>query len=152
MRVYRQVCLLRANGALVEATRMESVELESALAKASAESPVEISWADHFLAEQLRISEAQLLAELLAPLLAGQLQPSGLPLPSSAPDPNGRRIDPGSSSAEKRRATAPPLEVADFIEGMLTQERNKNAQGRTPPALRSLSTQHAQAPTNHQSS
>lgn len=152
MRVYRQICLLRARGAVVEAARMEAAELEPALAKAAGECAVEISWADHFVAEQLRISEARLLAELLAPLLAERLQPAGMAPPFPAPDSNPHVIDPGSSPLPSRRGSASPLEVADLIEGMLAQERTENIRRPAPSPTRSLSAQRPPAPSNHPSS
>jgi hypothetical protein len=141
LRLYRRVCLLRATGETTAADRLESGEFARALAAASAGSPQrdENIWSDRLAAERRRIEDAQLLAELLVPLLAERLADSltaNLALSGEIGLGAGAAAVAARKAKAGRNRTTPsaPLEIADFIEGMLAQEREEGRQRATRQA------------------
>lgn len=114
-RLLRRASVLRAKGDLLAAEHLEAAELPAALA--AAKTQCSASQVETLVAtEQNRLADASLLADLLAPLLAQRLRVL-LPLsasPGSAAPPPARAAPAGNS--------APPS-IADFIDGMLAQDR-----------------------------
>lgn len=125
------MCVLRAHGAAAEARELERTELTDALSAARAESPPAQPESDLLAHESERVAEAQLLAELLAPLLADRLRgaaPEFAPRSTAAPAPAASRTAPPPTP----RVTAPPPPAAapsitDLIDGMLSQDRTPHA-------------------------
>jgi hypothetical protein len=125
LQFYRRICVLRATGEALAASCLETGELSRALAEATVAGVPEDSWPARFAAEEKRVADAGLLAELLVPLLAERLHwpaspaTAGLSAVLNAfPAKSAVRPDPG----------APPPNVADLIEGMLAQERGEHRQ------------------------
>jgi hypothetical protein len=126
--LYRRICVLRASGKNSEADLFESEKLAPAIAKVRESSAVTESQIDAVLAsEEERVDTAQVLAELLLPLLTAATDAAPL-----------RRAFPSTSSADSNARTAfesteePPSPanggpmlpgIADFIDEMLTQDR-----------------------------
>jgi hypothetical protein len=118
IRLYRRICLLRANGQADAATLLESTEFSAAMESIHAHGDAN-SVAPLLAAEDARIADAVALAEVLAPLLASRLaavQGAVPPAVSSRTKPVRREpVVPGGAS--------PSPTVADFIDGMLAQDR-----------------------------
>ena len=143
-RLCRQICLLRENAAPAPESSLDH-DLAEALATVrslhGADSVHEEDLLDLFRAEQLRVTDAALLAELLAPKLAAYFRAHGLsanPFPESvaraaaaAPRP------PLSASASPPLPAAPagPPGIADLLDGMLEQDRH-DERTRRPGARR----------------
>lgn len=124
MHVYRRICLLRATGRIEEAARLEYGDLVRAMTEATTSVEAEISWSTLFAAEEKRVADASILAELLAPLLAEQLHLS----PAQPATAGLAAVLDAFPAKSPRRPPAPgaaPPEVADLIEGMLAQERDE---------------------------
>ncbi len=120
MRLHRRICLLRAGGQAEAAGQLEQTELAAALEsiRASGDSA---SVAPLLAAEEARVAEAVTLAEVLAPLLARQLAA----LPGQASHPGPGRLGPlrRNPLMPGRLPGQPAPSVADFIDGMLAQDR-----------------------------
>lgn len=124
--VYRRICLLRLRGLAAEAAQLETTALAAALAAAELAhaTPAEFEQRMRalFLAEEERVHNAAILAELLTPLLATAAAPVPAPTPVAAaparPVPVARPLafNPAPTASE-------PDAIADFIEGMLDQQR-----------------------------
>lgn len=123
--LYRRICLLRVAQRTSEARQLEASALPQALATAHAACG-EARIADFMAAEEAKVADARMLAELLAPLLATELNLSFTPSPAAVP-------------ALQRPAPSPPhsepLSIADFIDGMIAQEQP----ARTSPSTASTS-------------
>ncbi|MBS0663567.1 MAG: hypothetical protein JSR48_09895 [Verrucomicrobia bacterium] len=110
--LYRRICVLRAKHQSAELQRLETEELPRAVAA------VRAAGDEHrvpalFAAEDARVDEAHLLAELLAPLLAIPGGPASVTVAvSGAPS---RPVAAG--------VRGPALSIADFIDGMIAQEQ-----------------------------
>ncbi|MDB6093405.1 MAG: hypothetical protein JWM32_967 [Verrucomicrobia bacterium] len=116
-RIIRRICLLRAVGRAPEAARLELNELASAsvhLPGLGGESVEAI-----FSEEMSRVTDASLVAELMAPLLAQSLGPL---LRTSNVGSTAPPIATRTPSAAPPANGSPPS-IADFIDGMLAQER-----------------------------
>lgn len=120
VRPHRRVCLLRASGNDAEAARLERTELAEAWNSHRASGdPTPV--APLLAAEEARVAEAVLLVEMLVPLLADRMATR-----ESATSPQA-----ADDLKAARRETAKPFSpfpgtapsVADFIEGMLAQDR-----------------------------
>ncbi|HXA80715.1 MAG TPA: hypothetical protein VNV14_05535 [Opitutaceae bacterium] len=109
-RLCRQICLCRTRGQIAQANRLEAVLHNQVSADFS-----EDTLQDIFLAEQRRVIEALMLAEVLGPLLTEHLT-------AAAPDP-ARTHAPAARSSQRPATSDQPLGIADLIEGMLVQER-----------------------------
>ncbi|MGC4071744.1 MAG: hypothetical protein QM760_04375 [Nibricoccus sp.] len=143
-RLCRQICLgLEAEPSA--ATRSLDHDLSDALATVRAvhgpDSIHENDLLDLFRAERLRVSDASLLAELLAPKLAAFLRTTGLsaspfaetaPRTASMPAPAASR-PPLSASSPLPAAPTGPLGIADLLDGMLEQDRENERTRRTGP-------------------
>jgi hypothetical protein len=143
-RLCRQICL----GLETEpspATRSLDHDLSEALATVRAvhgpDSIHENDLLDLFRAEQLRVTDATLLAELLAPKLAAFLRTAGLSpspfaethaRPASVP-PVAHGRPPLSASSPLPAAPAGPPGIADLLDGMLEQDRHDERTRRTGP-------------------
>jgi hypothetical protein len=132
LRLYRRICVLRAKGETIAADHLESGEFARVRSAAAAASPSrdEQGWEDRLTAERRRIDDAQLLAELLVPLLAERLADAlaaNLALSGETGFGVGAEaVAARKAKAGRNRATpSGPLEIADFIEGMLAQERDE---------------------------
>jgi hypothetical protein len=98
---------------------------------------------DLFRAEQLRVTDATLLAELLAPKLAAFLRTAGLssaPFPGATPRTAATTTPapapsrpPLSASSPLPAAPAGPPGIADLLDGMLEQDRHDERTRRTGP-------------------
>lgn len=111
--LYRRICLLRAGHRLPEAKELEELTLPAALAAVrSAGDDGQISGL--LDAEAAKVADVQAIAELLAPLLAAQLNLARASFPVVAP----AAVRPLPSPI---RSGAPS--IADFIDGMIAQER-----------------------------
>ncbi|HVU24407.1 MAG TPA: hypothetical protein VHE13_09810 [Opitutus sp.] len=109
-RLYRRVCELRATGRTAEAAELERADLSDALAAARRESTA-FDEAALLAAEDERIADARLLAELLAPMLASRVSAAPASARVTGPVPVPARAP--------RTGSAPP--VADLLDEMLTQ-------------------------------
>ena len=112
--------MLRASGNDEEAARLERTELAEAwdAQRASGDpTPLEPLLA----AAEARVADAVLLAEILAPLLAAKLAAR----PPATAAQAARQTSPARSGTSKpfTPATDATPTVADFIEGMLAQDR-----------------------------
>jgi hypothetical protein len=148
LRLYRRICVLRATGETTAADHLESGDFARALAAASANPHSDSapgfpaaskldrvsvsdrgdeSWQARLAAERRRVEDAQLLAELLVPLLAERLSDSlsaNLALVGEPGSAAAAAAAAKKAKASRARVTpSAPLEIADFIEGMLAQER-----------------------------
>jgi hypothetical protein len=147
-RLCRQICLgLEAE----PSTAAQSLDhdLSEALATVRAvhgpDSIHENDLLDLFRAEQLRVTDAALLAELLVPKLAAFLRSTGLsaspfaepaPRASSTPRPAPAPSRPPlSASSPLPAAPAGPPGIADLLDGMLEQDRH-DERTRRPGARR----------------
>jgi hypothetical protein len=114
-RIYRRVCVLRITGKNDEATHLENTDLARALSEARIASSSHDDEASVLSEEAERVSNASVLAELLAPLLAehlrGDAQPHLTPAPSI--------IEKSSTAARPPPEKAPS--IADLLDGMLSQ-------------------------------
>jgi hypothetical protein len=111
-RLCRQICLCRTRGQVAEASRLEIV-LRDQVSAGFSESALQ----ELFLAEQKRVIDALMLAEVLGPLLTEQLATAASDITRAhAPAPAARSSRPPATSDR-------PLAIADLIEGMLMQER-----------------------------
>ena len=134
-RIYRQVCLLRARGQLAEAAALETSDLASALSTARLTSPRNQDEASLFAAEDERVATAATLAELLVPLLAERLRSELTPVAAAAPPAPAASVAtrdthrPAETPSSPAFPTTPPTapstapSIADFIDGMLVQQR-----------------------------
>lgn len=138
-RIYRRMCLLRAAGRDRDAERIENSDLARALARARTQSAgTEIDEAAVLAQEAERVTNAAVLAELLAPLLAEHLQhpvaqtaplstvvatPPSATSPATAPvsPPNTPAYSPPAGSAAPRPPVLNAPSVADLLDGMLAQ-------------------------------
>lgn len=121
-RIYRRVCVLRAIGHDREAGELERSELSPALDSARAASPaVADAEAALFAEEANRVTEARLLAELIAPLLTEGLRPMLSATPAAVAASALRPPLAPPRAAPSPAAGVPS--VADLIEGMLAQDR-----------------------------
>ncbi len=129
--VYRRICLLRANGHDAEADRVQAEELAPARVAAerethSADSPESELLIQSLLdAEDARVAEALLFAEILAPLIAERIRPLLVlgPVASRPPFPSDRE-SPRALPPPSVRSEATPS-IAALIDGMLAQERGR---------------------------
>jgi hypothetical protein len=120
-RIYRRVCVLRATGKHDEAATVEHEDLARALSAARIATHNSEQEAAVLAEEAERVSNATVLAELLAPMLAEHLRVDTAPAP--APAVVTAPIAPEKPS----KASRPPAEknvpsIADLIDGMLSQE------------------------------
>jgi hypothetical protein len=109
-RLCRQVCLCRTRGQMAEAGRLEIVLRDQISTGFSEEALQEI-----FQAEQRRVIDALMLAEVLGPLLTEHL--------AAATSDQARTPAAVARSSQRPAATGRQLAIADLIEGMLMQER-----------------------------
>jgi hypothetical protein len=109
-RLCRQICLCRTRGQVAEASRLEIILHDQVSAGFSRDALQEI-----FLAEQRRVIDALMLAEVLGPLLTEQL--------ATATSEKTRAPAAATRSSSRPAAPGRQLAIADLIEGMLMQER-----------------------------
>ena len=132
--IYRRICLLRANGKDTEADRVAAGEFADARSAAEQETGTVNSSETQALvqslldAEETRVAEALLFAEVLAPLIAERIRPALViePVASRAPFPSDRE----THHPAPRPRDQPVPSIADLIDGMLGQERGPTR----PPA------------------
>lgn len=130
--LYRRICLLRACGRAAEAEKIQSIEFAAARSAAEQETPVEDPSILESLiqtlldAEEARVTEAVLLAEMLAPLIADLIRPSLANQPLAVKQPANTH-SPSQAAARRPESPRPPPatapSIADLIDGMLGQER-----------------------------
>lgn len=134
-RVCRRVCVLRERGFAADAERLrigELAEMVAALRGSSdTDEAIEQRLAATFAVEAERVANAAVLAELLAPLLTDARGVSGGP---AAPGVDS--ASPLPASIPKPAPRAGPLDLADFIDDMIAQERPSS---RTPATQRRAS-------------
>ncbi|MBC7368357.1 MAG: hypothetical protein H7343_16365 [Undibacterium sp.] len=122
---------MRARGLIAEAERLHSHEFAAALA--AAESEMEEILPGHASeevrtlldAEETRVNEALLLAEILVPLIAEKInlaRPSTEQVSVRAPAPHPRAS--ARPAAVPRHRDDPAPSIADLIDGMLGQENS----------------------------
>jgi hypothetical protein len=120
-RIYRRICVARAKGNQIEADEIENTVFAAALVSLRKETSDLVEWEGRLRrlreTEEARIEEAAALAELLAPMLARNLQPligAAYRAPGSNP--------PAPISPPRRAAPrAAPRGIADFIDEMISQ-------------------------------
>lgn len=121
--------MLRATGETIAADHLESGDFARASAAVLAEdhsAPDQHEiWQARLSTERRRVEDTQLLAELLVPLLAERLADSlSANLALEGGNSLGAAAAARKAKASRARTTpSAPLEIADFIEGMLAQER-----------------------------
>lgn len=113
------MCFLRSEGRQDEAREVEGHELAAAVAEArrASESDGEAdSLLKALFAEgEERVADAVAFAEVLMPMLARELRPLSAATSRAAERPPQRKARSESSGS--------PLEIADFIDEMLAQDR-----------------------------
>jgi len=122
--LYRRICLLRTRGHSLEAARLQSTELSRAVTavrqSAGSAADCDAKSSALFSLEEERITNANVLAEILLPLLR-EFAPAEVPRAAAA------RSSPSPVSAAEPKPVArtptTPLGIADFIDEMLQQER-----------------------------
>jgi hypothetical protein len=129
-RLCRRVCVLRERGLAADAERVRAGELTEMLAALRTPDDTEETIAQRlaatFAVEAERVANAAVLAELLAPLIAEHTRP--------ATGPVAMRSDSTSPlPVPKPAPRAGPLDLADFIDDMIAQERPPPS--RTGPAV-----------------
>jgi hypothetical protein len=118
LRLHRRVCVLRASGKTADAARLERTELAEAWAAQRASGGT-TDVAPLLAAEEARVAEAVILAEMLAPLLASRLAAQE----QEAASQSTRVAKTSRAQRETPTPAAPAPTIADFIEGMLAQDR-----------------------------
>jgi hypothetical protein len=123
-RACRRVCVLRERGQIEEAEQLRAGQLMELVAAARTADDSDAAVAERLnailAAETERVANAAVLAELLAPLLAGQGSRRDMPppVPPSAPPPSPVPVAPPPAKLPGRR----PASIADFIDDMIAQE------------------------------
>ncbi len=127
--LYRRIAILRDRGQFTAAEELRAGEFAHALAamEAEAASAGEVDAASRLQSilatEDERVANASVLARLLAPMLEDLLRPAQESPSAALPGEKTFEadvIEPTPPAAGAR----PPLSVADFIEGMLLQEKS----------------------------
>jgi hypothetical protein len=118
-RIYRRVCVLRATGKNDDAAALENEELAQALSAARIATNNSEEEAAVLAQEAERVSNATVLAELLAPILAEHLR-ADVPL-VSAPQIAAVPVLPEKTPKPTRSPAASVPNIADLIDGMLSQ-------------------------------
>ena len=125
-RLCRRICLLEERGERGAAEQLRAGALAEALlalrpAGGEPDETVGLRLATILAAEQERVANAVVLAELMAPLLREQARAgaAGVAPPVAPGDPNAP-----TSSPIRSAARASPATIADFIDEMLAQERD----------------------------
>jgi hypothetical protein len=130
-RIYRRVCVLRATGRPAEALDLEIDEFAKALASARAASGGDEETEAAVLAqENERVTNAAVLAELVAPLLAERLH-AQMPAPAVSASVTPARKKSSSPAPAKTPPLTPPS-IADLLDGMLAQSPALTAAGAHP--------------------
>jgi hypothetical protein len=140
-RLCRQICLGLETDALAAGSLDHDLSEALATVRAAhgSDSIHESDLLDLFRAEQLRVTDAAVLAELLAPKIAAYLRTHGLsasPFAEAAPrapaiSPAPPRSPPFSASSPLPAAPAGPPGIADLLDGMLEQDRHDARTHRT---------------------
>jgi hypothetical protein len=119
-RVIRQICLLREQGDVAQAARLQENELAVAVRDLRlAHGPAVLPEAElqaMFAAEDQRVAEAVILSELLIPRLVESW-------PVHAGPATGRRSVPASPPSAARAPAAGPPAIPDLLDAMLAAER-----------------------------
>ena len=118
IRLYRRIGLLRANGQAEAAASLEAAEFTPAMEAIRTRGDAN-SVAPLLAVEDARIADAVALAEVLAPLLAGRLAASQGARPAGV----SSRTKPVPRDPAVLGGASPSPSVADFIDGMLAQDR-----------------------------
>ena len=118
-RIYRRICVLRANRKTDDAAQLENQDLARALAEARIATNNSEEEAIVLAQEAERVANAAVLAELIAPMVAEQVRAD---LPRVAAPQNSPIATPDESSkaVRPRRESVPT--IADMLDGMLSQE------------------------------
>lgn len=119
-RLCRNICVQRERSE--QASRSYEAEFHQALSEIQAlfglDSVSEEDLWEVVRAEEKRVADAAVIAELLLPRLVTALRPK---VPPQAPS----LAAPQPAAPEPRAANAAPLGVADLLEGMLDQQRSE---------------------------
>jgi hypothetical protein len=118
VRLYRRIGLLRATGQAEAAALLETTEFSAAMESIRAHGDAD-AIAPLLAAEEARIADAMVLAEVLAPLLASRLAASQGTTPLAV----SSRTKPLRREPTVPGGAASSPTVADFIDGMLAQDR-----------------------------
>jgi hypothetical protein len=125
-RICRRICVLRERGETEAAEKLTRGALAEAMAairtiSGEAEAVVAARVEAMFEAEQERVANAAVLADLLAPLLRDELSSAV----ATVPTPSGAGANPGNPRTHSRAEPRPPATgIADFIDEMIAQERS----------------------------
>lgn len=118
-RIYRRVCVLRATGKNDDAAALENEELARALTNARIATNNTDDEVTILAEEAERVSNATVLAELLAPMLAEHLRADALP--AQVPQAALATVTPEAKPPASRPAPENAPSIADLIDGMLSQ-------------------------------
>lgn len=118
-RIYRRICVLRANRKTDDAAQLENRDLARALAEARIATNNSEEEAIVLAQEAERVANAAVLAELIAPMVAEQVRVESQRIapqniPAAAP------AGPTTKAARPRPESVPT--IADMLDGMLSQE------------------------------
>ncbi len=120
-RIYRGICVLRATGRTEDATGIEHGELLQALATARLTAPDAVDEPALLAEEADRVANANLLAELLAPLIAAKIPGAG----ASSGEPVSAKTSGAARPAATVTSAAPSVpNITDLIDGMLAQDKS----------------------------
>lgn len=119
------MCLLRERGQTEEAERLRAEELMRMVGAIRAPTDTDAAMTERlnaiFAIESERVANAAVLAELLAPMLAGQTRPADQPeVPRTATVIANTSSPPETPPPPPKRRAAGS--IADFIDEMITQE------------------------------
>jgi hypothetical protein len=123
-RACRRICVLRERGQQDDAERIRTEELPRLVALARAPEETDAMANERlekiFSLEEERVASAAVIAELLAPMLAGKSRPAPVEqvAVSVAPMPAAVTPAPAPKPPERRSAS-----IADFIDEMIAQEK-----------------------------
>lgn len=139
-RIYRRICVLRAGGHPADALDLELEELPKALAAAREAAGENADMAASVLAQEAeRVTNASILAELVAPLLADRLNAraaTAAPVPAAAPSPAAAfrksPAPPPAAPVAPKPAVQTAPSIADLLDGMLAQSPALSGSGARP--------------------
>jgi hypothetical protein len=138
--IYRRICIARAKGSQVEADEIENTVFAAALVSLRNDTCDLGEWEARLRqlreTEEARIGEAAALAELLAPMLARNLQAAT----AAAYRPPGSSPPAPISPPRRVAPRAAPRGIADFIDEMISQTDLQSSPTPACPA-RSFSSQ-----------
>ncbi len=124
-RLVRRICLLREQGDTVSAVRLEENDLATAVRDLrlaeGLEAVTEAGLREMFAAEERRVADAVVLAELLIPQLAGSFSTGATAGQRPGSNPSVGRTEPLPATRMVEPGTASPA-IPDLLDAMLAAD------------------------------